>query len=391
MAETSLPAAAPTGGEKPRIHVACCFDARMAMPAGVLAASVAATTTDAHVTFYMLHAPGVSAQLQALKAALDSGDFTVIPCEVSGDRSDLTVNRQYPEAIYYRFFLPDIVPADRVIYLDTDMIVRRSLRELYEMDLGGAPLAATKDYALTSHMRDHGMPVVFRGAFIPVDDYCRDVLGLDLSQKDYFNTGILVMDLKLMREQQTMERCLAFCRENPGLVMSDQDAANHVVQGNFRQLDVRWNSFTYLYAEYFPEGGKRKGPDLFGGYGDSLQAPPGQWRDILTQWAFDPWVVHFAFQSKPWVGGHRRTAYDGEFWAHAARTPFLKELRRGLMTSTMRYGAWLAWYHNPVRAYLRQPHVKRAVRGAVCSVGVDRLRPRYRLKQLLGWMTGRGA
>ncbi len=378
----------PAQGGKPPIHVACCFDAGMALPAGVLAASVAAATTDAHVTFHMLHAPGLAPRLQSLKAALDSADFTITLHEVSGDRSDLSVSRQYTEAIYYRFFLPDIVASERVIYLDTDMIVRRSLRELYELDLGGAPLAATKDNALVFHMRDHGMPVIFKGQFVPVDTYCRDVLGLDLSRHDYFNTGILVMDLERMRRERTMERCLTFCRENPDLVMADQDAANHIVQGNFLPLDVRWNSFSYLYAEYFPEGGKRKGHDIFGGFGDALRAEPGPWRDILTQWAFDPWVVHFAFQSKPWVGGHRRTAYDREFWAHAARTPFLEDLRRGLRASTRRHWAWLAWYHNPVRAYLRQPHVKKAVRSAVCGVGVDRLRPRYRLKQILGWVRG---
>jgi lipopolysaccharide biosynthesis glycosyltransferase len=344
-----------------RIHVACCFDARMAMPAGVLAASVATTTRDAHVTFHMLHAPGLPVSIAALKAALDSEDFTIADCEVSADRSDLSVSRQYSEAIYYRFFLPDVVLSDRVIYLDTDMIARRSLLELYEADLGGAMLAATQDHALTYHMRDHGMPVIVGGQLMSVDDYCRTVLKLDLATTDYFNTGILVMDLKAMREQRFSERCLEFCRRNPLLVMADQDAANHVVQGDFRRLDVRWNAFSYLFDEYFPPAGKKKG-DLFGGFGANLRAPPGEWRDILTQWAFDPWVVHFAYFSKPWVAGHRRTRYDSEFWQHADRTPFARQLRRGLMVGKVGHALHTAWFHNPARAFLRQPRLQRALR-----------------------------
>ncbi len=71
------------------IHVACCFDENMAMPACVLAASVAATTTDAHVVFHMVHPPGISISIDELKARLDSPLFTIEERLIVEDLSSL--------------------------------------------------------------------------------------------------------------------------------------------------------------------------------------------------------------------------------------------------------------------------------------------------------------
>ncbi len=309
------------------IHVACGFDRRMMMPAGVLAASVAAATTDADVVFHMLHPPALSAGVARLKRRLDRAGFTFVGHAVAeGAVAGMHVTRQYSEAIYYRFFLPSLLEADRVLYLDSDMMARRSLTALHDSDLGGAPVAAARDHALIYHMRDHGMPVIFRGALVPVQAYCAEVLQLDLATAAYFNSGTMVMDLNAWRAQDIAARCLTFCRSVPGLVMSDQDALNHVLQGDFAPIDPRWNAFSYLYDEYRRPRGRHQ-PSIFGGFERNFRPPCGEWQAVLAAWAEDAWIVHFAFMSKPWNAGHRRTAYDQEFWAHARQTPFGRQLR----------------------------------------------------------------
>jgi lipopolysaccharide biosynthesis glycosyltransferase len=217
--------------------------------------------------------------------------------------------------------LPDLVPADRVVYIDSDTIVRRSLASLYNMDLAGRPVGAMQDYTLFHHMRDHGMPIFYKGEGYDVSKYAREVLSLDLDATSYFNSGVLVMDLALWRAQKIAQSCLDFCRATGVLHMADQDALNHVLRGNFTRLDARWNSFAYMYNEYHRAGDDGL-PEIFGGYGSRLRKPEGEWAEILAAWAFDPWIVHFAFMSKPWVPGHRRTDYDGYFWQNAFRTPF---------------------------------------------------------------------
>ncbi len=234
--------------------------------------------------------------------------------------------------MYYRLLLPDLIDGDRVIYLDCDTIVRRSLSELWNVDLRGHPLAAVTDFCLTYHMRNQGLPIVHKGKDILVDDYALEVLDFDLTTTPYFNSGVLVMDLEAWRNMNVADRCIKFCQEAGALNTADQDAANHVLQGDFLRLDPRWNSFSYLYREYFPVPDQNL-PDIFGGFRENLRPPQREWLDVLKAWAFDPWIVHFAFRSKPWCPDHRRTDYDTEFWDHAFRTPFGNRLRREFETA----------------------------------------------------------
>jgi len=308
------------------IQVACCFDDAMAIPASVVAASTAAATTDAHVTFHMLHAPTISIDIAGLKKALDSDRFRLVSRPITDDLSTFHRTKQYSEAMYYRYLLPLLLDADRVVYLDSDTMVRKSLLELYATDLKGHPIAAARDYGMTLHMRDHGIPINYRGRYVPVDQYCREALSFELSTTPYFNSGVLVMDLDAWRRTNLADKIMRYCRENPGLAMADQDAGNHILQGDFAELDTRWNSFTYLHREYIPIPGEKK-TLLFGGYENKLRPPRGEWLEILNKWASDPWIVHFSYRSKPWEAHHRRTPYDSEYWTHAARTPYLDQLR----------------------------------------------------------------
>jgi lipopolysaccharide biosynthesis glycosyltransferase len=309
------------------IHVACCFDDQMAIPASVVAASVAATTRDANVKFHMVHPAPLSVSIAALKHRLERRGFEVIDTPIQQTAPKLAGLRVAEMPTYYRLLLPDIINADRVIYLDCDTMARRSLTPLYEMDLHGHALAAAQDYALTYHMRDHAMPLAHNGAYMKVEEYCADVLALDLSRQAYFNNGVLVMDLKQWRETNLGQRIFDFRRRQAGLTMADQDAANAVLQGAFAPLDARWNAFSYLHAQYFRPAGEPPAP-IFGGFERNLRAPHAEWREILEKWRYDAWIVHFSHMSKPWEFSHCRTNYDGEYWRNALRTPFGPRLRK---------------------------------------------------------------
>ncbi|WP_048861802.1 glycosyltransferase, partial [Acidisphaera rubrifaciens] len=331
-APIGMPAILPRRASDATVHVACCFDDRMAMPASVVAASVAASTPDANVVFHMLHAPALSIDLGALADSLDSDRFTIVEHVIAEDYTDLHRTAQYSDAIYYRFQLPSLIDAERVIYVDSDTMVRRSLAALYRTDLRGHPVAAMTDFSLTYHMRNHAMPIIHNGRAVTVDDYMLDVLDFDLTTTPYFNSGVLVMDLGAWRRTRLVERCLAFCRAAGELNMPDQDALNQVLRGDYLPLDPRWNAFSYLYREYMPEGPGTL-PSIFGGFEANLRPPTGEWMRVLRDWAFDPWIVHFAYRSKPWAREDRRTDYDAEFWDNARRTPFGERL------AAQRFGA----------------------------------------------------
>jgi len=79
---------------------------------------------------------------------------------------------------YYRLFLPDLLPKSlrRIVYLDADLIVRRSIRELFMQPLGDCVIGAVSSPASMACQSDAAR------LGLPKDSGC-------------FNTGVLVIDL----------------------------------------------------------------------------------------------------------------------------------------------------------------------------------------------------
>lgn len=315
-----LPAAPVSSGEGP-IHVACCFDDALAMPASVLAASVSATMCDVPVVFHLVRAPGLEADFTGLRAAIETPLFDIVEHVANGDMSGLFRSGQYSEAVYFRLMLPDLIDGDRVIYLDSDTMVRHSLLDLWRLDLQGHPIAATVDYLSLTHGNGDGTPIGYRGEAMSVEAYCRDIVGVDLLTTPYFNSGVMVMDLNAWRRTHLAARCRTECRSSRELNFVDQDALNGVLQGDFLPLDQRWNAFVFLGREYWPTEEDDQ-PSILGSYRHVLRPPSGDLQAALRAWANDPWIVHFAARSKPWRAGDCRTPFHEEFWQHAFRTPF---------------------------------------------------------------------
>jgi lipopolysaccharide biosynthesis glycosyltransferase len=129
-------------------------------------------------------------------------------------------------ATYFRLLLPSLLPANvkRVIFIDSDAIVMDQLRELWELPLEGNALAAVPDHWLSC--RDHGY-----------------VHG------DYFNAGIMLIDLEAWRRKDVMGLGRAFAKANPHRLRHwDQDVLNAVFAKEWLTLGERWNACTHLYG-----------------------------------------------------------------------------------------------------------------------------------------------
>jgi lipopolysaccharide biosynthesis glycosyltransferase len=163
-------------------------------------------------------------------------------------------------AAYYRIFLPEILPPQvrRVIYLDSDVIVRRSVDELWSVELGGNAVAAVMKPRAAEFK----------------------AVGLK-AETDYFNSGVLVIDTSLWREQKVREKALDFALHHPGCVHGhDQPALNHVFAGRWTRLDLRWNQQFKFFMHT-------------AGY---LRMS----RTELRQLRRDPFIIHYTTCAKPW-------------------------------------------------------------------------------------------
>lgn len=135
--------------------------------------------------------------------------------------------KHHARAAYSRLALPDLLPAlDRIIYLDSDLIVLRSLGPVWASDLKGNAALVVRDAAdlFGSHFLEH-----------------KQRLGLRLDQPA-FNSGVMLLDLKMWREHRLVEAVLAWIERNPHLMLhSDQDALNAVLKDQVGFLDPAWN------------------------------------------------------------------------------------------------------------------------------------------------------
>lgn len=132
-------------------------------------------------------------------------------------------------AAYYRLLFPDILPSklDRIIYLDSDLLVNASLDPLWDIPLDGHLLAAASDRNL---------------------DMQRARLGLG-ADSAYFNSGVMALNLSDWRKQNIVSRGLEFALANPEkLPNCDQDVLNHLFEGRCLLLHQRWNAMSHLWG-----------------------------------------------------------------------------------------------------------------------------------------------
>jgi lipopolysaccharide biosynthesis glycosyltransferase len=199
---------------------------------------------------------------------------------------DLQISRHVNLVTYYRLLMPWVLPEtiDRVIFLDADLLVRRDISELWDLDQGSAACLAVPDtaapcidarVALPNFDRSHR----FLAAVEPVPNYRE--LGLPPTAK-YFNAGVLVVNLQRWRDEQICNQALECLRQHKQHVRWwDQYALNVVLAGKWKELDARWNQGGHAYS--FPSWSE-----------SPLTA------DIFRQLRRDPWIVHFTSQHKPW-------------------------------------------------------------------------------------------
>ncbi len=145
-----------------------------------------------------------------------------------------TTNVHVSSTAVYKFFLPQILDLeDRIIYLDGDTIIQNSLSKLYEIRMGGCYVAAVRDFLLNdSEERVKSIDVNWK----------RDI-GVQCS--DYFNSGVMLMDLKAMRDDKIAEKLINFRNKGINYFM-DQDAFNIICNEKKYIIDWSYNFQTHL-------------------------------------------------------------------------------------------------------------------------------------------------
>ena len=213
-----------------------------------------------------------------------------------------TNNEHISIETYYRFIVQDVLSFyDKVIYLDSDLLVLDDISRLYDIDLGDNLVAAVRDidYLGNLNMND-GIRM----------EYTKEVLNM----KDpyaYFQAGVLVMNATEMRKLHSVEEWMELVSQST-YIYDDQDILNSQCEGRVHYLEAAWNVMH----------------DCMGRVGKVFSFAPD---DVLNEYMAAreaPRIIHYAGAEKPWVNGFCDYAF--EYWEYASRTPFAACLTGGV-------------------------------------------------------------
>ncbi|MCH9276634.1 DUF4422 domain-containing protein [Bifidobacterium amazonense] len=223
--------------------------------------------------------------------------FKNVEREVAG--YDLTTsNAHISVETYYRFLIQELLPFyDKVLYLDSDIVINGDVSELYDTELGDHLLAAVHDI---DYLGNLNMPDGIRMK------YSKDTLRMR-NPYDYFQAGVLVLNTKAMRERYTITQWLGYASD-PDLIYNDQDVLNMHCEGDVLYLPWEWNVVHNL--EYRVERIFSCAPSaMFDGYLASRSNPK---------------IIHYAGYIKPWTDPS--CDFASIYWRYARQTPFYEQL-----------------------------------------------------------------
>ncbi|MCD7738888.1 MAG: glycosyltransferase family 8 protein [Lachnospiraceae bacterium] len=229
----------------------------------------------------------VSEEHKALLAEAVKPPFEMIFMKMKDSYSWLTDREEnwlrcdyFTLTIYFRLFIADMFPQyDKGIYLDSDIVVPGDISKLYEVELGDRLLAVCTDQAVT--------------AVPELSHYAQEAIGV--KNTDYFNSGIMVMNLEKLREEKFADQFMRLLNTwHLDCIAPDQDYLNAICQGRVVMLDGEWDVM-----------------------------PPAGENETLVK---EPKLIHYNLFSKPWC--YDDIAYEEYFWKYAEQSPFYQDILR---------------------------------------------------------------
>lgn len=184
------------------------------------------------------------------------------------------------KSTYYRLLIPRLIEETKCIYLDSDTIICADLQDLFETEMQDNYIAGVKAPAY-----------ILRG---DKEEHCRQAFLPDIKQ--YINAGVLLMNLKQMRESDLTDKFLSLLSFN--MESQDQDIINSVCYNRILFLPFEYNLMT-KYAEWHV----------------SMYEGVFTEKELRAAWN-NPKIIHYADRVKPWK--NLRCAL-GDYWWQACK------------------------------------------------------------------------
>lgn len=188
---------------------------------------------------------------------------------------------------------------DKVVYLDSDLIILDDIAKLYDVLMGENMLAA---------VRDADSAGCVNGYCTEYREHITEKLKLDILF-DYFNSGVLLMNLAQLRKNYTTADFLRVASDNTDY--SAQDTLNILCANNVELLDMAWN----VLSNWIGDSDCRM---------NAIQCAP-HWISLSYMQSRNvPKIVHYAGWQKPW--DYFDCDFAEYFWEYARKTVYYEAL-----------------------------------------------------------------
>lgn len=207
------------------VNIVCTIDNNYVQHCSALLASLLDNNTELKFEIFIITDGIDSKQKNKLTKFLDDRNqkFSLIIIDESILKG-APVSQHISLATYFRICIPQLLDStiEKVLFLDSDMVVRKSIAPLWNIDINQYSHAAAENPRVSA-------------------DYKRN-LGIPESSS-YFNAGVLLINLRRWRELNVMQTSIEFINQYRDKIHYwDQDALNYVLQDQWLRVESQWNA-----------------------------------------------------------------------------------------------------------------------------------------------------
>lgn len=239
---------------------------------------------NSHIDLYYVHYDIDDASIDRFKEFFSQYNMTVTFLKYDFTKIEgLKTAFHLTQATYLRIICPDILPKiiNKILYLDPDIIVGKSLTDLYNTDLGDCFIGAVK-----------------------VDDPENERhIALNIPNKyRYFSAGVMLVNLEKFRSNNVSKRVMDYAiRHRDRTVWCDQCALNAVLYDKCLAIHYRWNVPGRMLTMNNDKSNRLS--------------------DEIVEALSDPGIIHYDGTGKPWQPfcNHARKEL---YWHYVKKTPF---------------------------------------------------------------------
>ncbi|MDY6069434.1 MAG: glycosyltransferase family 8 protein [Opitutales bacterium] len=213
--------------------------------------------------FHILHNAELSQKsLQMLQTLKSKKDNFSVKLHLVGDEEFRGFPDYGHQPVWYRFKIPQLIQAKKVLYLDCDVIANASLADLFAEDLNGFALAAVKDNIYKKLGKKYKLP----------------------KNQPYFNSGVCLINCEYWRKNDLCGQFFDYIKQDPNRAwLLDQNILNILFGAKTKIINLKYN---FQYVPRFA-------------FESCYFADLRQYKEALK----NPVIIHFFGEVKPWVAG----------------------------------------------------------------------------------------